>query len=55
MYRREAGTSEPITDLAWMVHDFSAVPFPISAIDRTSGNVFGDARSLGALKRAAHP
>jgi hypothetical protein len=55
VYKREAGTSGRITDLAWMVHDFGAVPFPVSAIDRASGSVFGDARSLGALKRAAHP
>jgi hypothetical protein len=55
VYKRETGTSGQIMDLAWMAHDFGAVPFPVSAIDRTSGSVFGDARSLGALKRAAHP
>jgi hypothetical protein len=54
LYRRKAGAGGRIDDLAWMAHDFGAVPFPISAIDRTSGRVFGDARSLGALKRAAH-
>jgi hypothetical protein len=55
VYRHEAGTGGWVVDLAWMAHDFGAVPFPISAIDRASGSVFGDARSLGALKRAAHP
>jgi hypothetical protein len=54
LYRHTAGTGGRITDLAWMAHDFGAVPFPISAIDRTSGRVFGDARGLGTLKRAAH-
>jgi hypothetical protein len=54
LYRHEADTGGRITDLAWMVHDFGAVPFPISVIDRTSGRAFGDARGLGMLKRAAH-
>lgn len=54
LYRHEAGASGRITDPAWMAHDFGAIPFPISAIDRISGRVFGDARGLGALKRVAH-
>jgi hypothetical protein len=54
LYSRKADTGGQITDLAWVAHDFGAVPFPISAIDRISGRFFGDARGLGALKRAAH-
>jgi hypothetical protein len=53
--RHEAGAGGRINDLAWMAHDFGAVPFPVAAIDRASGRVFGDARSLGTLKRAVHP
>ncbi len=52
LYKREAGAGGQIADLAWMAHDFGAVPFPISAIDRISGRAFGDARRLGADKRA---
>jgi hypothetical protein len=55
LYRPEAGTGGGIIDLAWMAHDFGAVPSPISAIDRISGRVFGDVRCLGMPKREAHP
>jgi hypothetical protein len=50
-YRHQADPGEPTPDLTWMAHDFGALPFPISAIDRTSGRAFGDARSLGMRKR----
>jgi hypothetical protein len=52
-YTHHAHPGESVPDLAWMAHDFGAVPFPISALDRVSGRAFGDARSLGMRKRAA--